>query len=101
MGCRGGSDGGAQRIAEVLAKRLVLDEKHPRPEKVNITVIAGDFLHRLFKAGNDAPFETEYLKEFIPEGLFFGALPFDASPFAGKLYRVMADFVPRNWHGTD
>ena len=39
------------------------------------------------------------LKEFVPEGLFLGALAFDASPFAGKRDRVVADFVPGNRHG--
>ena len=86
-------------FAEVFAERLVFDQQDARPEKVNVAVVAGDFLHRLFKAGDDAAFDAEDLKEFVPEGLFFGALAFDARPFAGELDRVVADFVPRDRHG--
>ena len=72
----------------------MFDEQDARPEKINAPVVAGNFLYRLFKAGDDAAFDAEDLKEFVPEGLFFGALAFDASPFAGKLDRVLADLIP-------
>ena len=85
-------------LAQVFAERFVLDEQDARPEKINAPVVAGNFLHRLFKTGDDAAFDAEDLEEFVPEGLFFGALAFDAGPFAGKLDRVVADFVPTDRH---
>ena len=53
------------------------------------------------EAGNDTPLDAKDLEEFVPKGLFLRALAFDASPIAGKLDRVVADFVPGNRHGGD
>jgi hypothetical protein len=39
------------------------------------------------------------LKELAPKRLLFGALAFGANPVAGKLDRVVADFVPTDRHG--
>ena len=54
-----------------------------------------------FKLGDRGAADAEDLKEFIPEGLFFGALAFDARPFAGKLDRVVSDFIPTDRHGSE
>jgi len=78
----------------------VFDQQHARPEKVNVTVGAGDFLHRLFKAGHHAALDAKDLEELVPEGLLLGALAPDASPFAGELDRVVPDFVPTDRHGS-
>ena len=45
--------------------------------------------------------DAKDLEEFIPERLFLGALAGRAGPIAGKLDRIVADFVPRNWHGVN
>ena len=87
-------------LAQVFTERFVLDEQDARPEQINAPVVAGNFLHGLFKTGDDAAFDAEDLKEFVPEGLFLGALAFDAGPFAGELDRVVADFVPTDRHGA-
>jgi hypothetical protein len=65
--------------------------QHARPEKVNASEVAGDFLDGLLEAGDDAAFDAEDLEELIPEGLFFGALAFDARLIAGKHDRVVVD----------
>jgi hypothetical protein len=41
------------------------------------------------------------LEKFIPESLPFRAFAGRARPIAGKLDRVVADFIPRNRHGAD
>jgi hypothetical protein len=57
------------------------------------------FSDRLFKAGDDAAFEAENLKELVPKGLLFGALASCAGPIAGEVDGVVADFVPTDRHG--
>jgi hypothetical protein len=79
----------------------VFHQQDAGPEEVNAAVIAGDFLDGFLEAGDNTAFDTEDLKELVPKGLFFGALTFDAGPFAGKLDRVVPDFVLGNWHFGD
>ena len=84
---------------EALPEGFVFYEQNARPEQVNVAELAGDFLDRFFKAGHDAAFDAEHLEELVPEGLFFGLLARGPGPIAGKLDRVMADFVPTDRHG--
>lgn len=74
-------------------------EQGARPKEVNVAVLARDFLGRLFKAGHDAALDAENLDKLVPEDLFFGPLALYAGPIAGKLDRVVPDFVPTDRHG--
>ncbi|MFZ0828473.1 MAG: hypothetical protein WAO02_13720 [Verrucomicrobiia bacterium] len=87
------------RLAKVFAKTFVFDQQHAAPQQVNETVGSRNTFGRFFKAGDDAPFDAEDLKEFVPEGLFLGALAGCALPFAGELDSVVTDFVPTDRHG--
>ena len=58
-------------LAEVFAETFVFDQQHAGPEQVNVAVVAGDFLDRLFKAGDHAAADAEDLEEFVPESLLF------------------------------
>src|SRR5260370_6039681 len=69
------------RLAQVLAKALVLDEHDAGPEQVNVAVLAGDLLYRLFKASYRAAADTENIEELVPERLLFGLFARDARPF--------------------
>jgi hypothetical protein len=40
------------RLAQVLPERLVFDQKHARPEEVNVAAGAGDLPDRLLKSGD-------------------------------------------------
>lgn len=86
-------------LAQIFAERFVFDEHDARPEEVNAPVVAGDFLDGFLEAGDDATFDAEDLKEFVPESLFLRTLAFDAGPIARKFDRVVPDFVPGNRHG--
>jgi hypothetical protein len=79
----------------------MLDEEQTRPKEINVVVATRNFLHRLFKARYDATLDAEDLKEFIPEGLLLRALALNADPFARKLDRVIANFVPCKGHSSN
>ena len=38
------------RLGQVLAETLVLDERHARPEQINVAIVAGKIFDRLFEA---------------------------------------------------
>jgi hypothetical protein len=69
------------RAAEVLAEALVFDEHLAGPEQIDVTVVAGNFLHRLFKARHGAAADAEDVEELVPEGLLFRPLALRAGPF--------------------
>src|SRR6185437_8538661 len=85
-------------LSEVLAEALVFNEQDAGPEKIDKTVLTGNFPDRFFKARDNATADTEDVEEFVPEGLLFGAFAFDAGPFLRKGNRTMADFVPGKRH---
>jgi hypothetical protein len=88
-------------LAQILASGFVFHQDDARPEQVNIAVVAGNLFHRLFKAGNRAARHAEDLKKFIPESLLLRAFAFCARPIAGKLDRVVTDFIPGNRHEAE
>ena len=53
-----------------------------------------------FKAGNELARDAKDIKEFIPERLFVGALAGGVLVVARELDGIVADFVPREWHGA-
>ena len=69
-------------VAQILAGGFVFHQNDAGPEKINVAVVAGNFLHRLFKAGHRAAGNAEDLKKFIPESLLLRALAFRARPVA-------------------
>ena len=81
-------------FAEVLAEALVLDQQRAFPEQVNVAVLPGDALDRLFKAGHQPALDAEHVEELVPEGLFLGGLAPRAGPVMGELDGAVADFVP-------
>ena len=60
-------------FAQVFAEALVLDQQHAGPEKVDVAVIAGDFLYRLLERGHRAAADAEDLEKLVPKRLFLGS----------------------------
>src|SRR6185437_463093 len=74
-------------LAKVLSKTLVLDEQDARPEEVNVTILSGKILNRLFKAGDNAAADSEDVEEFIPVSLLFSLFFFNAPILLKKRWR--------------
>lgn len=87
------------RLAEVFPEALVLDKNNAGPEQIDVAVLTGDFLDRLFEAGNGAAADSEHVEEFVPEGLLLAALASDAGPLFREGDSAVADFIPGKWHG--
>ena len=71
-------------LPKSLPKLLCSTRTTPGQKQINVAVVAGDFLDRLFKARHDATANTEDIEEFIPESLLFRLFALGARPFLRK-----------------
>jgi len=85
-------------FAEVFAGALVFGEQRLGPEEVNEAPVAGEFLHRLFVAGDVAALLAEDVEEGVPERFRLGLLARLVLPFFGEGNGAVFDFVPGKRH---
>lgn len=87
---------------EVLICTLVLDQKHPLPERVNAPMPqffgGSDQLHLLFEDGDAAALDAKHAEEIVPEALRLRTLGCLAFPLAGEGERAALDLVPGKRH---
>lgn len=88
------------RLVKRLPSALVLSKQRSLPEQIDVAPLTGNILDRLFETCDSAPFDAEDFEKVVPECLRFGVFAGFLGPFAAELDGVLADFVPREGHGS-
>lgn len=79
---------------EAFSLGFVLHEKFAAPEHIDGAEVALEVADVDFERGQGGAAEAKDVKEFVPEGLFVGALRFGLSPGFGKAPRPFSYFRP-------
>ena len=88
------------RFVEVLSGALVFAEEFARPEDVDGSPSAGEFLHRLLEAGHGAPLDAKDVEELVPERLPLRCFTRLGLPVVAELDGAVFDLVPGQGHSV-
>lgn len=88
-----------ERLGQILAPALVLDQQRAFPPQVDVAVLVVDFLDALLEGGDLAALDAEDLEELVPETLGIGVFAFDVSPVLGKRAGAVGYLFPVEGHG--